>query len=390
MVVILSIVQIHRVHQVKMATTSEQPQQRPRSRSILSFGSNKSGKGLKSSGSQRKVDLKETTAEKYRNRIHSKADPTLAMSEEEPASVAVGQSSNLESLRSIQHRDQNGNLIVDPDRSNPTRNRWERPLDTIRSFEAAIDGSYARRSYRMNDFSDTLNSYSRRSSYHQGFTGHSPARLPHDHGYHGSRQAPSRPDSYVDTYNGPNGYNRPRFAPRMATEPTPSRSQTPHGVYPVHGYQRSYDTVTSASGTASNSTEQWGNSTDPSSDNSSVERMPPPPKPDLGDAYGFSGFGGAPDLQSSNYSNYLSNGNQHDRQSQSFPNTSGMTAPAIGRSEPIGNELPPGVPPKVPPHGPSPSTMRAPIKLGGPAMLSTTPSVKEEKRKSWFKRFSRG
>lgn len=30
----------------------------------------------------------------------------------------------------------------DPDRSNPTRNRWERPLDTIRSFEAAIDGGY--------------------------------------------------------------------------------------------------------------------------------------------------------------------------------------------------------------------------------------------------------
>ena len=37
-------------------------------------------------------------------------------------------------------------LIADPDRSNPTRSRWERPLDTIRSFEAAIDGNY-RKSY---------------------------------------------------------------------------------------------------------------------------------------------------------------------------------------------------------------------------------------------------
>ena len=34
---------------------------------------------------------------------------------------------------------------ADPDLSNPTRARMERPLDTIRSFEAAIDGSYSRR-----------------------------------------------------------------------------------------------------------------------------------------------------------------------------------------------------------------------------------------------------
>lgn len=73
--------------------------------------------------------------------------------------------SSLASLRSIQHKDAYGNPIgtvkrialdfrcianssfpiVDPDRSNPTRNRWERPLDTIRSFEAAIDGGYSNR-----------------------------------------------------------------------------------------------------------------------------------------------------------------------------------------------------------------------------------------------------
>lgn len=32
--------------------------------------------------------------------------------------------------------------VADPDLSNPTRPRFERPLDTIRAFEAAIDGSY--------------------------------------------------------------------------------------------------------------------------------------------------------------------------------------------------------------------------------------------------------
>ncbi|CAI4216195.1 unnamed protein product [Parascedosporium putredinis] len=43
-----------------------------------------------------------------------------------------------------QHKDVYGNPISEPDKSNPTRSRWERPLDTIRSFEAAIDGPYRR------------------------------------------------------------------------------------------------------------------------------------------------------------------------------------------------------------------------------------------------------
>ena len=37
------------------------------------------------------------------------------------------------------------NGAADPDASNPTRPRLERPLETIRSFEAAIDGTYNRR-----------------------------------------------------------------------------------------------------------------------------------------------------------------------------------------------------------------------------------------------------
>lgn len=69
---------------------------------------------------------------------------------------------NMTSLWSIQHRDRDGRVIglspcymhsvfltawsnsrrlylADPDRSNPTRHRFERPLDTIRSFEAAVE-----------------------------------------------------------------------------------------------------------------------------------------------------------------------------------------------------------------------------------------------------------
>lgn len=48
---------------------------------------------------------------------------------------------------------------VDPDRSNPTRSRWERPLDTIRAFEAAIDGNYPRKSGSRPDADSRRTSY---------------------------------------------------------------------------------------------------------------------------------------------------------------------------------------------------------------------------------------
>jgi len=52
--------------------------QRPRSISILSFGSNKS------SGSGGKIDLTETIKEKNSRRMTSKADPSLAINELQP------------------------------------------------------------------------------------------------------------------------------------------------------------------------------------------------------------------------------------------------------------------------------------------------------------------
>ena len=50
-------------------------------------------------------------------------------------------------------------VLADPDRSNPTRSRWERPLDTIRAFEAAIDGNYARKSGNRPDTDSRRTSY---------------------------------------------------------------------------------------------------------------------------------------------------------------------------------------------------------------------------------------
>lgn len=77
---------------------------------------------------------------------------------------------------------------ADPDLSNPTRPRFERPLDTIRSFEAAIYGAYSttRGSYartgtcvvqdnmdnadlsHSEDAASQMGDYSRRTSYYGG------------------------------------------------------------------------------------------------------------------------------------------------------------------------------------------------------------------------------
>lgn len=164
----------------------------------------------------------------------------------------------------------------------------------------------------------------------------------------------------------------------------PMMNHPSHPIYPTQGYQRSYDTVASASGTGSNVTDQWGNSTDPSSENSSIDRMQPAPKPDLGEVYGFSGFGGAPELHSPGYAPPMPSAAPHAEQ------TPHGRTPVMTRYESAGPSAAPGPPPKVPPHGPSSPNFRMPIKLGKPAPSTTGPSAEPEKRKSFFKRFGRG
>ncbi|KAJ6035749.1 hypothetical protein N7540_000028 [Penicillium herquei] len=78
----------------------------------------------------------------HKNSLQTKADPNVALYEAQPMDNQPG--SQTFSLRSIQHKDLNGNIISDPDLCNPTRSRLERPLDTIRSFEAAIDAHHKR------------------------------------------------------------------------------------------------------------------------------------------------------------------------------------------------------------------------------------------------------
>lgn len=68
---------------------------------------------------------------------NDKANPNVALNEATAVEQWQGMAVDYTALLS---KDTYGNEIAEPDRSNPTRSRHERPLDTIRSFEAAAYG----------------------------------------------------------------------------------------------------------------------------------------------------------------------------------------------------------------------------------------------------------
>lgn len=73
---------------------------------------------------------------------------------------------------------------ADPDRSNPTRPRLERPLATIMSFHAAVEGVYGERTYSKSgekkDF--RLEMKCRQGSYLVRFTDPQTRRQSYYHG----------------------------------------------------------------------------------------------------------------------------------------------------------------------------------------------------------------
>lgn len=72
-------------------------------------------------------------------------DPSKAINELQPWQVNQEKSRN--ALSSLNHKDIYGRPIAEPDLTNPTRSRWERPLDTIRSFQESIDRGYRQSTY---------------------------------------------------------------------------------------------------------------------------------------------------------------------------------------------------------------------------------------------------
>ncbi|OAA80006.1 hypothetical protein LEL_03492 [Akanthomyces lecanii RCEF 1005] len=312
---------------------------KPRSFSVGSENSKKSHKSQKSSSSQKEY---ETSAEKETHRLHSKADPLVAMYEAEPSMVAAMQADNsTASLRSFQHKDVQGNPIADPDRSNPTRSRWERPLDTIRSFEAAINGGYQRRSSVHRDDASNWNRRTSVSTFQQ-------PRFPQD-SYYGNN---SRPVSYRDANTAPSTRRNSGFFDGQGFRP-PRRDHEQH-VYPLPNKDKSYETVTSAAN--SGHTDPAGYQTDPtSSDNSSIRRASPAKRQEPMNDYGI-GFA----HQQSNL------GFQQPQHQQPQHQPHPLPPPPVAGHEPA-------PPPPVPRKG---------------SLLKRQPT--EEKRKSWLsRRFSR-
>jgi len=220
------------------------------------------------------------------------------------------------------------------------------------------------------------NNWSRRGSYYAGTNGNN--QKGPQNGYYGGRSQSNqnngnrdsvRSDSYyhdnnnnIPEYNGngnggpSNNYNpnRSRY-PRTQSDPQYGNGNgNGQGVYPMTGNQQSYETVTSGS-----SGEPLGYTTDPSSENSSLDRVQPIQNREPGENYGFNGFGGNPQLQ---------------------PVGAGLnTNPYKNQGSVLRKEAPAG---------------RGPIQLGsstngnGPAAVEPT-RPEPEKRKSFFKRFSR-
>ena len=205
--------------------------------------------------------------------------------------------------------------------------------------------------------------------------------------------ASSQPESYADPYgNGfkqPVAYNSPhprRFGPRNHSDHMLYANSNNNGTYYNHSYQPSYDANTTGSGSgASHGTEPWSNSTDPSSENSSIDKVQQSANPDLAETYGFSGFGGAPQLQG--------------------PILDGPPRPPPHGQHGYGQGAPPGrpyhgseLPPPPPPHlnsrdaGPRPPQRREVLQnsFGGEKNDSSKVTGTGEKRKSWLmRRFSK-
>jgi hypothetical protein len=198
----------------------------------------------------------------------------------------------------------------------------------------------------------------------------------------GTNNGMSRSDSYYDNNARPsNGYypSRARY-PRTASEP---QFNSGTGIYPVDGNQQSYETVTTASGSGS-SGDPLGYSTDPSSDNSSLDRVQPPAPPEHNYSLGFNGSHGYGGTQNNQVFNYASNGyGGYAAKQADMPMMSG------------GYQGQNGVPPVPPRKDIVQGPPRVPIKLGssgngGPTTYETPRPGAGEKRKSWFgKRFSR-
>ncbi|RMZ81214.1 hypothetical protein DV737_g2643, partial [Chaetothyriales sp. CBS 132003] len=347
----------------------------------------------------KKLDLTESSKDK--KRLNTKADPSKALAEATPAEIAQSETT-IDNLRRLSVNDSQGNKITEPDRSNPTRYRFERPLDTIRSFNAAAEGTSHRRS--------SFNAHNRSD-------GPSPVPSPRGRpgppaGYYRNSYATGAPGSVVEDAQEFQYYNGHSQPPRMRhpANPYPSNGNGPHGnagflqESPVSGSPRSnqpsYETMTNGSDAEN------GKSTNPSSLNSSHDQIYQLRKPDT-----YGGHGHGQQRQQEHVQNYpyaadtqmpSAGARNHDGYRGGRAGPYGQQQHSLSHGGAYGGPVQPGPGPAPAakengaPGGGSPvKGPRQPIKLdGGRPATSIPPTTSNgpdgSKRQSWLKRtFSR-
>lgn len=328
-------------------------------------------------------------------------------------------------IRTLTHKDEKGNpigmpftrspilpssliLLVDPDFSNPTRSRWERPLETIRRFQEQIDEDYKRRvtvagqgelptasCIILMELTTHVELASRRSSYYGDARGHPgnagmnnrqsmpPRHASHD-GYYGSRHM-SPGHTYAE-----NGWNQGQgYAPRSRHsrpqhEIGYGRQGPPQNVYPTPGYQQSRDTV-NTHGSGGSYSEPYHS--DPNSESSSFERRGSGKQPDLGEQYGFQGFGDNPEMGGFAAGRTFSNQDgSYQQQQQQLPPPPPPHAPnQMPQQQQWGNtDQRPNQRPVISLN--STPAANASAEKGGRPNVLTRVTTEKEKRGSWFKR----
>ena len=141
-------------------------------------------------------------------------------------------------------------------------------------------------------------------------------------------------------------------------------------------------------------TEPWGNSTDPSSENSSIDRIQPGPKADPGEAYGFNGFTNGPQFSDTILEEY---GQPHPNHHQPAYGESmiGQNGAHLHQYQRGLSSVPSHGPPAPPPKDSLPPKLPAKYSAMGGARQKelSGPSRVDgpgDKRRSWLKkRFSK-
>lgn len=236
---------------------------------------------------------------------------------------------------------------------------------------------------------------SRRNSYYAGgYEQNNRYQSGGPGGYYGSRQSLAQRESWADggfpAGPGPRSrFHRTQYQSGQYDSGWNPRQSNAHSVYPTPGYQQSRDTVITGGSDSNHSAGPY--STDPSSDSSSVERGGPvggpvqKPGPDLGEQYGFSGFGGNnqpihEELGNYNYRGGPSNNGYYSQGQHEM----GHVAPPVPMKT-MGQQMP---------NNPNMIKLSSNGQGGAPAVggggrpntLTRKGTDVSEKRKSWFKR----